>query len=96
MPYRKSKYSTVQNQMLDGAVMGVLSDSPTALTISEICVRDMTLTNQTSQKMARVLNNLIDMGLVRKARSKRTQRMKYIAVSQLLDQGYDIDDFVVE
>lgn len=95
MAFRQSKYSVLQNQSIRGAILDVLNKSETALTISNICVRDMSLTNQTVQKMARELNNLIDMGLVRKTMSKSKKRMVYMAVSQLLDSGCNIFKFEV-
>ena len=88
MPYKKSKYSKELTQSITMEAMGVLAESPTALTISEICVHNPLLVGQTNQKMARCLNDLVEMGLVEKTRS-RTGRMLYMAISQLEAQGYD-------
>ena len=90
MPYRKSKYSTVQNQALSVTALDVLSESPIALSINDICVRRPSLQNQTTQKMARILNELVEMGLVQKTKSKSRGRMVYMATSQLESQGYNI------
>lgn len=91
----KSKYSKDFNSELRVRALGVLAESPNALTIPEICSEDLTLTGQTPQKMARVLNELVEAGFVKKTNSKSKGRMVYAAVSQLVDQGYDIDNLVV-
>ena len=55
----KPKYSAAQNQELETKTFMVLAQTTEALTAAEICSRDFTLTNQTPQKMARVLNKMI-------------------------------------
>lgn len=87
MPGRKTGTSKAQNQMYEFETLSVLSESPNALTISDICARSMTLTGLTPQKMARILSQLVNMGLVRKTQSKSKGRMVYIAQSQLEEQG---------
>lgn len=93
--YRKSKYTIEQTQELTMLALGVLEDSSVAMTIQEICANDINLTNQTPQKMARVLSNLCDIGMVKKTKSKaKGNKMVYMAVSSLEDAGYDIDNIV--
>lgn len=87
MPGRKSKYSKEQTQALTVAALDVLAESPNALTISDICARRISLQGQTTQKMARVLNDLVEYGLVQKAKN-RAGRMLYMATAQLEEQGY--------
>ena len=87
-----NKYSAQQNEQLISAVLDVLEESSSALTISDICVRRPSLSGQTSQKMARVLNELIEYGFVRKSVNRQTKRMMYMSVNQLTKQGYDDDD----
>ena len=87
MPYKKSKYSKAQTQSLTLDAFDVLAESSTALTISEICVQRPSLIGQTTQKMARCLNELVEMGMVEKTKSK-SGRMLYMAVGQLQEQGY--------
>ena len=60
----KPKYSQMQNQELETKAFMVLAQTTQALSIPEICNQDFTLSTQTPQKMARVLNNLCDMGAV--------------------------------
>lgn len=79
--YKTTKYSVAQTQELTMRALGVLQDSSTALTIEEICANDINLTNQTPQKMARVLSSLCEMGMVTKTRSKSKGRMTYTAVA---------------
>ena len=90
MPGKTSRYSKAQTQMYEFETLSVLSESPVALTIAEICQRSMTLTGVSCQKMARVLSKLNEMGLVRKSQSKAKGHMVYIAVSQLEEQGYEV------
>ena len=81
----KSKYSAAQNQQLETKTLKVLAQTPEALTAAEICSRDFTLANQTPQKMARVLNNLCDLGAVIKTKDKSKGRMVYMSMSSYND-----------
>ena len=54
----------------------------------------MSLTYQTTQKMARELAELVEAGLVKKTKSKDKGRMVYAAVASLEEQGYDIENMV--
>lgn len=81
----KSKYSQMQNQELETKAFMVLAQTTQALSIPEICSQDFTLANQTPQKMARVLNNLCDMGAVIKAKDKSKGRMVYMSMSSYND-----------
>lgn len=93
MPGRKtSGTDKARNQMYEFETLEVLSHSPVAMTISEICQNSFTLNGLTSQKMAHVLKNLVDMGLVKKTQSKSKKRMVYIAVSQLEEQGITLQE----
>lgn len=95
--FRKAKYTIEQTQELTMRALAVLQDSSTPLTIQEICANDINLTNQTSQKMSRVLSNLCEMGMVKKTKSKsKGNRMVYASVSSLEDAGYNIDNFVCQ
>lgn len=81
MPSFKSpKYTTVQNQEMEVVALGVLSEASQPLTIEEICLRDPVLVGRTPQKMARVLNSLVEAGFAEKAKSKEKGRMVYSAV----------------
>ncbi len=77
----KPKYSQTQNQELETKAFMVLAQTTQALSIPEICSQDFTLANQTPQKMARVLNNLCDLGAVIKAKDKTKGRMVYMSMS---------------
>ena len=92
--FKTSKYSTVQNQQIALAALDVLAHSPVPLTIDEICASDLTLTYQTNQKMARELNKLVEVGFVKKTKSKAKGKMIYAAVAQLEEQGYDIENLI--
>lgn len=92
--YVKSKYSKEFTSELRVKALCVLADSPTPLTIEDICRADSTLVGVTPQKMARSLNELVEAGFVMKTKSKAKNRMVYAAVSQLEAQGYDISKVV--
>ena len=92
--YVKSKYSPEFTSELRVRALSVLADSPNPMTIDEICATDTSLIGVTTQKMARSLNELIEAGFVMKTKSKSKNKMVYMAVSQLEDQGYDITKVV--
>ena len=81
----KPKYSQTQNQELETKAFMVLAQTTQALSIPEICSQDFTLANQTPQKMARVLNNLCDLGAVITAKDKTKGRMEYMSMSSYND-----------
>ena len=90
----KPKYSQTQNQELETKAFMVLAQTTQALSIPEICNQDFTLSTQTPQKMARVLNNLCDLGAVIKAKDKSKGRMVYMSMSSYNDMmnGGNDDD----
>lgn len=94
MPGRSTgrKMSVEKEGELRMRTLSILADSDEALTIDEIKSRDFILTPITTQKMARVIGHLIEMGLVRKAKSKSLGRMVYKAVSKMVEQGYDVEE----
>ena len=96
MPGRRStpKYTTEQNVDFGIRVLGVLAEAPEALEIKQIQASDLMLNNLTTQKLARVLSELSEMGLVLKSKSKSNGRMKYKARAMCEEQGYDIERMV--
>ena len=90
----KPKQSQMQNQELETKACMVLAQTTQALSIPEICNQDFTLSTQTPQKMARVLNNLCDLGAVIKAKDKAKGRMVYMSMSSyndMMNGGQDND-----
>ena len=90
----KPKYSQMQNQELETKAFMVLAQTTQALSIPEICNQDFTLSTQRPQKMARVLNNLCDLGAVIKAKYKAKGRMVYMSMSSyndMMNGGQDND-----
>ena len=94
MPGRSTgrKMSVEKEGELRMRTLSILADSDEALTIDEIKSRDFILAPITTQKMARIIGHLIEMGLVRKAKSKSLGRMVYKAVSKMVEQGYDVEE----
>ena len=92
MPARRtgSKYSKEFNNEIILRTIDVLHHSLVPMTISEICSNDMVLNGLTSQKMSKVLNELCKMGIAAKAKSKKLNRMVYVSVEVLAEQGYDV------
>ncbi|MCM1324791.1 MAG: hypothetical protein NC218_11805 [Acetobacter sp.] len=92
MPGRTTKYTAKTNSELEFRVLDILNTTKQAMTIDQIKQHDMVLAPHTSQKLARVLAKLIEMGFVRKGKSKRLNRMLYKAVSAMEEEGYEVDD----
>lgn len=90
MPRRTSRYSASVNNDLEIRILVIINASEDAMSIQQIQREDITLANYTSQKLARVLGKLIEMGFVRKSKSK-SGRMMYKSVSVMLRQGYSVD-----
>lgn len=92
--FKQAKYTKEKSAEIRLTALGVLQDAGKPLTISEICAADLSLTYQTTQKMARELSSLVEAGLVKKTKSKSKGRMVYAAVACLEEQGYDLESFV--
>ena len=92
--FKQSKYTKEKSAEIRLTALGVLVDAGRPLTISEICASDLSLTYQTTQKMARELSELVEAGLVMKTKSKSKGRMVYAAVASLESQGYDIENII--
>ena len=87
MPYSRSKYSKELTQHWTTKAMIVLAEAQRDMTCKEIQQEDLELTGVTPQKMARILNELVDKGLVMKSKD-RSGRMHYKAMGTILKEGY--------
>ena len=95
MPGRKtSRFTKDQNALLQGEVMIILAESEEALTIEQIQQKSILLTGLSSQKMARILSRLIEMGNVTKAKSRSQGKMVYKSLAVMGKQGYHIEELV--
>lgn len=83
-----SKYSKEFTNEMTGRIAIVLAESQESLTISQIQQMDMALVGITSQKMARMINHLVEVGLVAKAKG-RDGRMVYKCLGTLEAEGVD-------
>ncbi len=88
---RASKYTPMMNGEIRVRLLDKLANSPEALSMADMQAGDPVICNYTTQKMARELNYLVEMGLVRKAQSKSRKCMLYKAVSVMKEQGYDVE-----
>ena len=85
---RTQKYTDKFTNEMTGRIAIVLAESQKGLTIPEIQSLDMVLTGITSQKMARMLSHLIEVGLVGKAKG-RDGRMHYKCLGVIEAEGGD-------
>lgn len=93
--YKKPKYTIEQSQEIMMRAFGALCDSDKPMTIDEIQQADLFLVSTTAQKMARVLNELVEKGVVAKTKSKtKGGRMVYMSIEVLEKQGYDREKLV--
>lgn len=83
------KFSAAKESEFRVRALDVLNSSDNAMTIEQIQNNDMVLRALSSQKMSRVLGYLVEMGFVRKAKSKTLGRMVYKTVSKMREQGYE-------
>lgn len=96
MPGVKKKYSKEQTAIWRGEILLKLSQSEEAMSIQQLQAGSMFLNGVSSQKMARILADCVDMGLVRKAKSRVSGLMMYKSVGVMQRQGYDVgeEDYV--
>lgn len=95
MPGRKtSRFTKDQNALLQGEVMIILAESEEALTIEQIQQKSILLTGLSSQKMARILSRLIEMGNVTKAKSRSQGKMVYKSLAVMEKQGYHVEELI--
>ncbi len=92
MPGVKKKYSREQTAIWRGEILLKLSHSPEAMSIQQLQAGSMFLNGVSSQKLARILAECIDMGLVRKAKSRASGLMMYKSVAVMQEQGYVVDE----
>ena len=93
--FKKPKYTIEQSQEIMMRAFGALCDSSSPMTIEEIQKADLFLVSTTTQKMARVLNELVEKGVVAKTKSKaKGGRMVYMSIEVLEKQGYDKERLV--
>nr|DAG74380.1 MAG TPA: Z DNA-binding protein [Caudoviricetes sp.] len=87
MPNIRSKYSPELTQRWTAKAMIVLVEAQRDMTCKEIQQGDLDLVGVTPQKMARILNELVDKGLVMKSKGK-SGLMHYKAMGTILKEGY--------
>ena len=91
MPGASKKYTKEQTAIWRGEMLLRLSQSAEAMSIPQMQAGSIFLTGVTSQKLARILAECVDMGLVRKAKSRASGLMMYKSVGVMRAQGYDVD-----
>ena len=87
MSYTRSKYSKELTHRWTTEAMIVLAEAQRDMTSKEIQQGSLDLVEVTPQKMARILNELVDKGLVMKSKGK-SGLMYYKAMGTILKEGY--------
>lgn len=90
MPYKTSKYTAQQNSEFTMRCIDVLENSPNAMSIAQIQASDMVLHDITTQKLSRILGQMVEMGFIKKAKDKASGHMVYKSVSVMREQGYEV------
>jgi hypothetical protein len=91
MPGRKvSKYSPQYNSEMKVALFDALLEAKEAVTIDQLRTFDLKLVNMTTQKAARLLNELVNAGAAVKGKHSGTGHMTYKAVGTMIHQGYEL------
>lgn len=90
---KSRKFSKEKEGELKIRVLDILLSTEESMNIDEIKLQDVIfLGGYTNQKISRVLNSLIEMGLVKKSKSKSTGRLKYKSVAKMQEQGYNLKE----
>ncbi len=90
MPGKSSMYSTRQNNDFMMETLLVLNEFEEAVTIDDIKKNSFSLSQLSSQKISRLLSELIGAGLAQKTKSKKLGRMVYKSTGQMVKQGYEV------
>ena len=87
-----SKYSKEFTDEMTGRIAVILAESQEAMNIQQIQLNDPNLVGITSQKMARMINHLVEVGLVAKTKGK-DGRMVYKCLAVLEAEGVDPEPY---
>ena len=90
MPYKTSKYSAQKNSEFTVRCIDVLENSPEAMSIADIQKSDMVLHDVTSQKLSRILNHLVEFGVIKKTKDRASGHMVYKSIKVMEEQGYEV------
>lgn len=91
MPGKKSIYTPMINAEIKTNLLMTLDEATAAdiPTTDWLQRNNIILSNFTPQKLSRSLNELVDMGLVQKGKT-RSGRMAYRLTSKMIQEGYTI------
>lgn len=92
--YKHSQTKKVKDSEIQFRIIAVLNEAEDGELTTTDWIRnhDITLAPYTGQKLSRILNNLIEMGLVVKGKSKSLNRMVYRLRSKMEDDGFTFED----
>ncbi len=94
MPGRTTKYKPEVDADLKLRIIGVLDNASDNIlpTLDWIKSQDMVLAPLSTQKLSRLLGSLVDLGMVRKGKSKSLGRMVYRLTAKMKADGYELED----
>ena len=90
MAYKKSKYSKEYNAEMRVALMEALCQAKESVTIDQLKCYNIKLVDMTTQKAARLLNEMVEMGLAVKGKNKASGKVTFKAVGVMIEQGYEL------
>ena len=92
MPRMTSKYSKEFTNEVTGRIAIILAEAPNAMRIDEIVAADISLAGITTQKIARCIGHLVEMGMVAKSKG-RDGKMRYRSIAQMEADGIDTEPY---
>ena len=90
MVRRTTKYSIEQKNEWSGRIAIVLAEAQDALTIDEIQHRDISLVGMAPQMTAKILNHLVEFGVIKKTKDRASGHMVYKSIKVMAEQGYEV------
>jgi len=92
MPGRTSKYNEQANINIRVGILDALNEATEydVPTTDWIKAHSISLATVTPQKLSRVLNELWELGIVQKGKSKSLNRMIYRLTAQMRIDGYEV------
>lgn len=99
MAGKTSRYSPKKDAEIKVRLLGILDNASDSVnpTLDWIKMQDpIMLQGYSTQKLSRLLGSLVEMGLVRKGKSKSLNRMVYRLTARMVQDGYEVDEDIVE
>ena len=92
MPRMTSKYSKEFTNEITGRIAIILAEAKNGMSLDEIQMSDITLRGITTQKLARCISHLVEMGMVGKSKG-HDGRMRYRSLASMEADGIDTEPY---